>query len=146
METKRLLSTDLLAEERPSVIFDLNNGQGTFLYNHDIREVDLIEDGEGGYRVAVTKKEKQASTKKGYLYNSLRVEYPKTADNIFGTLLSAKYPASKESKMQNEYNSAVLGILDESAKDPYMAFLNDRLALRSMIDADCEELNIPNDL
>lgn len=79
-------------------------------------------------------------------YDSLRVEYPKTADNIFGTLITAKYPANTESKLVNEYQSAALGLMDESAKIPYEDFLKDRLALRAMVDDDCEALNIPVDL
>lgn len=144
---KNVLTTELLAKEKPTVIDDLNNGQGTFLYNHNIREVDLVVDGDGGApRVATTKKEKAAATEKGYLYDSVRVEYPKTADNIYSTLLSAKYPANTESKLQNEYNSAVLGLLEESAKEPYVAFLTDRLAIRKKVDEDCANLNIPTDL
>ncbi len=73
-------------------------------------------------------------------YDSLRVEYPKTADNIYSTLLTAKYPANTESKLQNEYNSAVLGLLPEDAKAPYIAFLHERLDLRAMVDEDCKDL------
>ena len=79
-------------------------------------------------------------------YDSLRVEYPKTADNIFSTLLTAKYPAKTESKLVNEYQSAELGLLPEDAKIPYQEFLKDRLAIRAMVDADCEIYNIPMDL
>jgi len=78
--------------------------------------------------------------------DSLRFEYPKTADNIFSTLLTARYPAKTESKLVNEYQSAALGLMDESAKKPYEDFLKDRLAIRAMIDNDCEALNIPVDL
>jgi hypothetical protein len=46
----------------------------------------------------------------------------------------------------NEYQSATLGLMDESAKKPYEDFLKDRLAIRTMIDNDCETLNIPIDL
>ena len=74
-------------------------------------------------------------------YDSLRVEYPKTADNVFATLITAKYPANTESKLQNEYNSAVLGILPEEAKAPYIAFLNDRLTLHQMVEDDFANIN-----
>lgn len=142
METK-VLTTGLLAKEQPAVIDDLNNGQGTFLYNHNIHEVLVIEDEDGN--VTVTDDE-EAATGSMWQYDSLRVEYPKTADHIFSTLLSAKYPASKESKLQNEYNSAVLHILPNTAKQPYVDFLNDRLAIREMVDGDCANEEIPTDL
>lgn len=46
----------------------------------------------------------------------------------------------------NEYQSAELGLLPEDAKIPYQEFLKDRLAIRAMVDADCETYNIPTDL
>ena len=74
-------------------------------------------------------------------YDSLRVEYPVDADNTFKTLLNAKYGKDKESQLQNEYQSAALGILPESYKEPYTAFLQERLALRQMIDEDFANLS-----
>lgn len=138
-----VLSKGLLAKEKPAVIDDLNNGQGTFLYNHNIKEVSVVEDEHGGVTITLLEEE---ATGKMWQYDSVRVEYPKTADNIFSTLLTAKYPAKTESKLMNEYQSAVLGILSEEAKIPYEDFLRDRLAIRQMIDADCETNNIPVDL
>ena len=143
METTTL-AIGLLADEKPEVIYDLYNGQGTFLYNHNIKEASVIKEQEGG--ITITTDDDENATGKMFQYDSVRVEYPKTADNIFSTLLTAKYPAKTESKLMNEYQSAVLGLLDEDYKKPYEDFLKDRLAIRSMIDADAETYNIPTDL
>lgn len=139
-----LLSTNLLANTKPAVIEDLNNGQGTFLYNHNIEEVSVIKDEMGGIQVTTSDDANANGTM--FKYDSVRVGYPKTADNIFKTLLTAKYPANTESKLINEYNAAVLGIMSVDAKTPYEEYLNDRLAIRAMVDADCETYNIPTDL
>lgn len=140
MEKSNVLTLGLLADARPAVIDPLNNGQGTILYNHNIREV-YVEVGENGELTeAETQTEKSV---KMYRYDSVRVEYPTTGDNIFSTLLSAKYPSSTESKLANEYQSAVLGLLPKDAKEPYKAFLQDRIAIRNMVDADCNTYNIP---
>lgn len=138
-----VLKTGLLSNNKPTVIDDLNNGQGTFLYNHNVKEVLVIDSGEGA--PFVTEDEEKA-TGKMWQYDSLRVEYPKTADNIFSTLLTAKYPANTESKLVNEYQSSVLGIMSDDAKVPYENFLRDRLAIREMVNKDCQELKIPIDL
>lgn len=138
-----VLKTGLLSNNKPTVIDDLNNGQGTFLYNHNVKEVLVIDSGEGA--PFVTEDEEKA-TGKMWQYDSLRVEYPKTADNIFSTLLTAKYPANTESKLVNEYQSSVLGIMSDDAKVPYENFLRDRLAIREMVNKDCKELKIPIDL
>ena len=110
-----------------------NEGHGESLSDTEPQESEIVTD------------EKEA-TGTMVQYDSLRVEYPKTADNIFGTLLTAKYPAKTESKLVNEYQSAELGLLPEDAKIPYQEFLKDRLAIRAMVDADCETYNIPMDL
>lgn len=140
---QNVLATGLLAKEKPAVIDNLNNGQGTFLYNHNIKEVLVVEDEMGGIQIAG---DEEAATGKMYQYDSVRVEYPKTADNIFSTLLTAKYPAKTESKLVNEYMCAEMGITSPDAKLPYENFLRDRLAIRAMVDADAETYNIPTDL
>lgn len=142
METN-VLTIGLLADEKPEVIYDLYNGQGSFLYNHNVKEVSVIKDKEGGITITT---EAKSATGKMYQYDSVRVEYPRTADNIFSTLLTAKYPAKTENKLVNEYNSAVLGLLDASYKKPYEDFLKERLAIRKMVDADAETYKIPMDL
>lgn len=137
------LTVGLLAKERPAVIDDLNNGQGAFLYNHNITTVLVKEDEHGGIEITTDKKE---STGTMLQYDSLRVEYPKTADNIFHTLLAAKYPDDAEIKLLNDYQSAELGFLPKDAKLPYKEFLKDRLAIRAMVEEDCKQNNIPIDL
>jgi hypothetical protein len=139
-----VLTIGLLAKNKPEVIEDLNNGQGTFHYNHNIKEVSVVNDEMGGFEVVADNDPKSNGTM--YQYDSVRVEYPKTADNIFSTLLTAKYPAKTESKLVNEYQSAALGIMAPDAKKPYEDFLRDRLAIREMVDADCETYKIPTDL
>lgn len=138
-----VLTTKLLAKEKPAVIEDLNNGQGTFLYNHNIQEVLVVESEMGGVEIT-TDPDKATGTM--YQYDSVRVEYPRTADHIFGTLLQAKYPTDRESKLVNEYQSAELGILSPDHKVGYENFLRDRKAIREMVNADCNTLNIPMDL
>lgn len=142
METS-ILSIGLLSNDRPKVIDPYNNGQGTILYNHNIVEVDVIKDEMGGITLT---DDPEAATGKMFQYDSIRVEYPTTADHIFSTLLTAKYPANTESKLVNEYQSVELGLLPESYKKPYTDYLRDRLAIREMVDSDCSALNIPMDL
>lgn len=138
------MSTGLLANERPEVIYDLKNGQGSFMYNHNIEEVSVIKDEMGG--ITVTTDEDERANAKMFQYDCVRVEYPRTADNIFNTLLTAKYPSNTENKLMNEYQSAMLGLLDESYKKPYEDFLRDRLSIRTMVDADAATYNIPEEL
>jgi hypothetical protein len=136
------LTIGLLADSKPAVFFDLNNGYGTILYNHNIKEVKVIKNDDG---ITITTDKKQA-TGTMYKYDSLRVNYPKTRVNIYATLLSAKFPQSIESKLQNDYQSAELGLLDDSFKKPYEDFLKDRIAIRTSVINDCQTHNVPDDL
>lgn len=142
METN-VLSIGLLSDERPDVIYDYKNGQGSFLYNHNIKEVKVIKEESGNVQITTDAKK---ATGTMFQYDSVRCEYPRTADNIFATLLTAKYPARSESKLVNEYQSACLGLLPDTAKAPYEAFLAERLSIRDAVNADCELNNIPIDL
>lgn len=147
MEKVSVLTTGLLSKEKPIVIDDLKNGQGTFLYNHNIHEVLVIEDENGG--VTVTTDPKKA-TGTMWQYDSLRVEYPKTRKNMYATLLEARYPQDVQQKLVNDYQAAELGILEdeeaEEAEAAYRAFLTDRKAIKAMVKEDCQENNIPEDL
>lgn len=138
-----VLSIGVLSNDRPQVIAPYNNGLGTFLYNHNIIEVDVVRDEVGGI---ILTDDPEKATGKMFQYDSLRMEEPMTGDHIFSTLLTAKYPANTESKLINEYQSALMGLLDKSAKKPYEAFLKDRIAIRDMVDRDCAAFNIPIDV
>lgn len=133
---KNVLSLGLTLNERPATIDDLKNGHGTILYNHNIEEVQEESDGQAAKMV--------------FRYDSLRVEYPITVNNITRTLLDARYPSDVQQKLLNDYQAATLDILDEDeadeAIDAYKAFLADRKAIKAMVKADCAANNIPNDL
>lgn len=149
MAKLNVLFIGLLAkiDQKPLVIDDLHNGQGTFHYNHNITEVMVIEDEDGN--ITVTTDEKKA-TGTMWQYNSLRVEFPKTRKNICATLLEARYPQDVQQKLLNDYQAAQMEILDEDEAEAaiaaYTAFLTDRKNIKAMVKADCQEQGIPEDL
>eukprot|EP00826_Nyctotherus_ovalis_P019733 TRINITY_DN16127_c0_g1_i1.p1 TRINITY_DN16127_c0_g1~~TRINITY_DN16127_c0_g1_i1.p1 ORF type:complete len:148 (-),score=10.01 TRINITY_DN16127_c0_g1_i1:7-450(-) len=102
-----ILSVGLIDANKPATFVDLNNGQYTHLYNYNIIE-ESVESESGTSEIQ-------------YRYDSVRVEYPLTANHILETLLGALYPLSVESKLRNDYEAAVLGIEPESKKEGYIA-------------------------
>lgn len=64
-----VLTTGLLAKTKPEVIDSLNNGQGTFLYNHNIKEVKVIADKEGGIEITT---DAERATGTMFQYDSVR--------------------------------------------------------------------------
>lgn len=149
MAKLNVLIIGLLAEkdQKPLVIDDLKNGQGTIHYNHNLKEVLVIEGEDGG--VTITEDKKKATGKR-WQYDSLRVEFPRTRANIYATLLEARYPQDVQQKLLNDYQAAQMEILEDGEADAaiaaYKAFLNDRKAIKAMVTADCTEHNIPDDL
>ena len=141
MTNKERLSQGLLTEtdRKPAVIDDLRNGQQTKLYNHNVVMV-WVKYGDQGAVLDVTEEDTPGYVQR-WRYDSLRVDYPVDSDNTLRTLLNARYGADKESKLQNEYQSAVIGLMPEEYKEPYQAFLRDRLALKRMIDEDFENIS-----
>ena len=119
-----------LQSEKVQPTFDvIDRINGTVLYNHNQHYVQV--ENEQGKKVKVNE------------YDSLLVKYPVNANTVFAALLTARYDANAESKLLNDYNAALLGIEDESKKQPYLEFLAERKALRAMVDADCNANGIP---
>ena len=107
----------------------------------------MVKDDEGNVSEATDPKEATGTV---FVYDSLRVEYPKTRKNIYATLLEARYPQDVQQKLLNDYQAAQMGILEDEEADAaiaaYKAFLNDRKAIKAMVTEDCANNNIPNDL
>ena len=74
-----VLTTGLLAKTKPEVIDSLNNGQGTFLYNHNIKEVKVIADKEGSIEITT---DVERATGTMFQYDSFTAGW-------YGALLSA---------------------------------------------------------
>ena len=60
--------------------------------------------------------------------------------------MTERWDGNYEQKLVNEYNSAQMGLLSEEEAaariEAYRAFLTERTALKSQVDADCAELGI----
>ena len=141
MKKENNLSLGLLSEKRPNTFHDLNNGRGSFLYNHNVYQVSVLKDEQGSITVIADDK----NADKMYRYDSLRCDFAKNADNIFAELLASHYPLEKESKLLNEFNSAELGLIPDEFREPYKAFLLHRINLRDMVMGDCAINNVPLD-
>lgn len=127
-----VLKIGLHSTEVQPTFDNIDRIKGINLYNFDQQWVEV--ENEQGKKVKVNQ------------YNSLLVPYPLTRKHVYQQLITAKYEADDESKLVNDYNAAVLGVEDESKKEAYLAFLQDRKQLRAMVVADCESNNVPEDL
>ena len=116
-------------------------GNGSFRYRYNIREeekpVQASENSE-------TAQEAQAQPQ--WVCEEVTVWAPLSANKITEKVLTERWDGNYEQKLVNEYNSAQMGLLSEeeaSARiEAYRAFLTERTALKSQVDADCAELGI----
>ncbi len=112
-------------------------GNGSYLYRYNIQEVENAPAQEG----------EEATTK--YECEEVTVWAPVTANKITKAVIAAKCDADREQKLINEYNAAQLGLYGAKTSDEakakiqaYKDFLEVRAGLKTMVDADCEELGI----
>ena len=109
-------------------------GNGSYFYRWGIKEIEITDD------MPDTKPRVQ------YGCNEVIVWATVTANKITRAVISELWDSDYEQKLINEYNSAVMGILDtEVAKakiEAYKSFLAERNAVKEMVDADCKKLGI----
>ena len=116
-------------------------GNGSFRYRYNIREeekpVQASENSE-------TAQEAQAQPQ--WVCEEVTVWAPLSANKITEKVLTERWDGNYEQKLVNEYNSAQMGLLSEEEAaariEAYRAFLTERTALKSQVDADCAQLGI----
>lgn len=116
-------------------------GNGSFRYRYNIREEEKpVQASEN----SVTAQEAQAQPQ--WVCEEVTVWAPLSANKITEKVLTERWDGNYEQKLVNEYNSAQMGLLSEEEAaariEAYRAFLTERTALKSQVDADCAELGI----
>ena len=71
-----------------------------------------------------------------YSYYEVTVWPTLTANKILETCINELWGTDVEAKKLNDYNAALLGILDESYIDTYKEFLQQRKALKEQVELD----------
>lgn len=117
-------------------------GNGSYLYRFNIEEntSEIFAEGEN----------EPISTRTSWDCDEVVVWSPLTSNKITEAVIGTLCPVSHEQKLVNEFNAANLGLIggaktSDAAKKAiasYKEFLEQRAALKSMVDADCLELGI----
>lgn len=72
----------------------------------------------------------------GYSYYEVIVWPTLTSNKILETCINELWGTDVEAKKLNDYNAALLGLLDESYIDTYKEFLQQRKALKEQVESD----------
>lgn len=119
-------------DHKPSVLEAVGNG--SYKYRWDIVEMEQPEHEEGGEPTTQWK------------CQEVTVWAPVTSNKITEAVISELWDSNYEQKLVNEYNAAQLGVYDEETAAAkvaaYKAFLTERNAVKTQVDADCAELGI----
>lgn len=109
-------------------------GNGSYIYRWGIKESEAPDEIQ------------DTNPRVQYECNEVIVWATVTANKITRAVISELWDSDYEQKLINEYNSAVMGILDDedaAAKiEAYKSFLAERNAIKERVDVDCKELGI----
>lgn len=114
---------------------------------YDARPLVFESVGNGSYKYRWDIQEEQKEREDGSMntfYTCLEVTVwgTVTRTKVKQTAIDELWGKGVEEKFINDYNAAVLGVLDESYKQAYLAFLEERKALKEQIDADLVPLGV----
>lgn len=116
-------------------------GNGSFRYRYNIREEEKPVQASENSKTA-----QEAQAQPQWVCEEVTVWAPLSANKITEKVLTERWDGNYEQKLVNEYNSAQMGLLSEEEAaariEAYRAFLTERTALKSQVDADCAELGI----
>lgn len=114
-------------DDQPSVFEAVGNG--SYIYRWGIEETTVTNQ----YETTTTK----------YKCFEAVVWGTVTKDKITSAVFDAIWGNGIEQKMLNDYNAAMMELLDDSYIEKYHAFLVSRKAIKEQIAADFIEFNIP---
>lgn len=131
-------------DTKPSVLEAVGNG--SYLYRWDIQEETVthesVENGEETF---------SGETRTQWSCHEVTVWAPVTANKILEATIAELIDRDREIKLINDYYAAQLGLFggaksseEASAKiQAYSEYLTARTNLKAQVDADCEELGVP---
>lgn len=115
-------------DNRPAIFEAVGNG--SYIYRWDIQEEKTPAEGSEKERVSYTCLE-------------VIVWGVVTRAKVKSACINAMWGDGVEEKLINDYNAAVLKVLDTSYKEAYKNFLTERKALKEQVEADLIPLGIP---
>lgn len=118
-------------------------GDGSYKYRYNIREEEVSNASQSEEGVAPQSDEEKRTQ---WACEEVTVFAPLSSNKITQAALTERWEGNYEQKLVNEYNAAQMGLYtDEEAAvriAAYMGFLKERAALKTQVDADCEELGV----
>lgn len=125
----------VIYDNEPSVLEAVGNG--SHRYHYDIKAVETES----------AEKSSGTESKTQYECQEVIVWEPLTSNKITEAVIAEKWDGNQEQKLINEYNAIQLGITTDKTEianktTAYKEFLEERVRLKAIVDADCKTLGI----
>lgn len=125
----------VIYDNEPSVLEAVGNG--SHRYHYDIKAVETES----------AEKSSGTESKTQYECQEVIVWEPLTSNKITEAVIDDKWDGNQEQKLINEYNAIQLGITTDNTEianktAAYKEFLEERVRLKAIVDADCKTLGI----
>lgn len=125
----------VIYDNEPSVLEAVGNG--SHRYHYDIKAVETES----------AEKSSGTESKTQYECQEVIVWEPITSNKITEAVIADKWDGNQEQKLINEYNAIQLGITTDKTEianktTAYKEFLEERVRLKAIVDADCKTLGI----
>lgn len=105
------------------------NGNGSYTYRWDIKEVEVPAQEDGGEPT------KQWECKEVIVWATV------TKNKLTAAVLSALWDSDYEAKLQNDYNAAKMGQAEASCIQKYEDFIRERKRIKKQVDKDFRDIN-----
>jgi hypothetical protein len=107
------------------------NGDGSYTYRWDIKEVQASADMDSADGTSVQKMQWEC--------NEVVVWATVTREKLMAAVLASLWSSDYEAKLINDYNAAKEGVLDDSYIQRYTDFLASRKAMKLRVEQDYAE-------
>lgn len=118
-------------------------GNGSYVYRFNITQV------EKPVQETPSEVEPISEPQVQWQCDEVTVWSPITSNKITEAVITDKWDNNQEQKLINDYNSAQLGVFGERGSETaqryvaiYTDYLNERVRLKKVVDADCKKLGI----
>ena len=112
-------------------------GNGSYIYRWDIQEETISSENRTD-----SEEGEEPETRTQFSCNEVVVWGTVSSNKLTQSVVAALWGDGVEEKMLNDYNAAVLGILEGKYIEKYKNFLQERKAIKEQVDADCVEFGI----
>lgn len=116
-------------------------GDGSIRFRYAVTEISTMNEAEENESSESSINESSSPQRTSWQCEEVIIWPPLTSNKVLASAIADRWPQDREQKLVNDYNSAQLGLIDESSKQQavqnYTQFLTARSQLKQEIETLC---------